>query len=203
MSLIWNLSYTAEVSPLKTFVSKVSCGKVDASRKVILNSVYGRINVGELVALLGPSGAGKSTLINCLIYGDKFDGYQGDIYTTTALEEPIRASMINQNEEEHLLPSLTVAQSLRYASRLKNPPSTPTVVHEAIVQDLIQELSLTSCQNTEVERCSAGEKKRLAIGLELTPFKKPHFLFLDEPTSGLDSYVGYKVWDLETFLILS
>lgn len=139
------------------------------------------------------TGAGKSTLINCLVYGDKFDGYQGDIYTT-ALEEPIRASMINQNEEEHLLPSLTVAQSLRYASRLKNPPSTPTAVHETIVQNLILELSLTSCQNTEVERCSAGEKKRLAIGLELTPFlKKPHFLFLDEPTSGLDSYIGLKV----------
>ena len=38
---------------------------------------------------------------------------------------------------------------------------------------------------------SGGEKKRVAIGMELVT--NPPILFLDEPTTGLDTYTAYSV----------
>ena len=63
-----------------------------------------------------------------------------------------------------------------------------------MVDELIESLGLTSCADTLigselVRGISGGEKKRVAIGVELVT--NPSTLFLDEPTSGLDSYSAY------------
>ena len=65
---------------------------------------------------------------------------------------------------------------------------------QGMVDELIDSLGLTSCANTLigselVRGISGGEKKRVAIGVELVT--NPSTLFLDEPTSGLDSYSAY------------
>ncbi|CAG2110852.1 unnamed protein product, partial [Medioppia subpectinata] len=50
----------------------------------------------------------------------------------------------------------------------------------------------TRFSDTRTERCSAGELKRLAIGLELTarPDCKPNLILCDEPTAGMDSNIA-------------
>jgi len=64
------------------------------------------------------------------------------------------------------------------------------------VEEILDTLGLYKCQNTIVgsamiKGLSGGEKKRLAIGVEM--ITNPKILFLDEPTSGLDSFTSYKL----------
>lgn len=83
------------------------------------------------------------------------------------------------------MPGLTAKQMMMFASRLKNVGKS--VNHKKVVQKWLQELNLLNIIDTKVEFCSDGERKRLAVALELTALKMPNLICIDEPTSGLDS----------------
>jgi ABC-type multidrug transport system ATPase subunit len=86
----------------------------------------------------------------------------------TENQEEVRAVFITQHVQDHLLLNLTVEESLRYASEMKNPPGTPSDKHQSIVNGLMEDLKMTSGKKNLVEDISGGEMKRLAIGMELT-----------------------------------
>jgi ABC-type multidrug transport system ATPase subunit len=88
---------------------------------------------------------------------------------------------------------LTVEESLIFVSKLKNISNNEEVDHKSNAQDLLKKLGLRKCKDVSVYNCSSGQRKRLAIALELTSVKKPDILLLDEPTSGLDSLKGIEV----------
>lgn len=189
MALVWeNLSCDKEDSFYDRLFRRCYPTK---KRKQILTDLNGCLEFGEMTALMGPSGAGKSTLLNCLIKGESYSGTHGRIAAASKTE--MRSVLITQNEKDHLLMNLTVFESLYYASELKNPYMTTKSQHADIVKQVLDELDLSKVARVTVLRCSGGQKKRIAIGMELTAIKKPNFLFLDEPTSGLDSHTGFKV----------
>ncbi|KAJ6649141.1 ATP-binding cassette subfamily G member 4 [Pseudolycoriella hygida] len=188
MALVWeNLCCEGN----KSFCVKLMQGYGSNKKRQILNGLNGHLQFGEMTALMGPSGSGKSTLLNCLIQGQGYPGTHGRI--AVASKEKMRSVLITQNERDHLLLKLTVSESLFYASELKNPFSTKTSAHKEIVRNLLMEMDLVKVEHTAVDKCSGGQKKRIAIALELTAITKPNFFFLDEPTSGLDSYSGLKL----------
>ena len=85
---------------------------------------------------------------------------------------------------------LTGLQAVLYASRIKNPSLSNSKDHKEIALRWLQELDILCTAETPVERCSGGERKRLAVALELVNHHRdlPQLLIADEITSGLDSH---------------
>ena len=64
------------------------------------------------------------------------------------------------------------------------------------MEDLLSELGLlhsadTMIGSSKIKTLSGGERKRVAIGVEL--ITDPSLILLDEPTSGLDSFKALQI----------
>jgi ABC-type multidrug transport system ATPase subunit len=105
----------------------------------------------------------------------------------------IRSAYVMQ--EDILIPTLTVRETLQYSADLRLPDSTSAERHQ-VVEDVILELGLKDCANTRIgnhehKGCSGGEKRRTSIGVQL--LANPSVLFLDEPTTGLDATSAFQL----------
>ncbi len=80
-------------------------------------------------------------------------------------------------------------ETFRFTASLKLPTSFSKADRMKRINDVIEELDLQKCKDTIIgtigKGISGGERRRLAIGLEI--LDEPSLLLLDEPTSGLDS----------------
>lgn len=99
-------------------------------------------------------------------------------------------------QEDVLLGTLTVRETLTYSAHLRLPNSMTKEEVKGIVEGTIIEVGLLDCADRQVGNwqsrgISGGEKKRLSIALEI--LVKPRILFLDEPTTGLDSAASFFV----------
>ena len=160
--------------------------------KLILRNLNGQFRFGTLNAVMGTSGSGKTSLLKVL--NGRWKTYlsaESQIYISKYT--PTRICYISQEISGHLLPGLTAKQSLIYAAKLKNiaerlyGQSYGKIDYEEIATNLLDELDINHTASTFVEYCSDGERKRLALALELTSLRMPNLICIDEPTSGLDS----------------
>ncbi|XP_018573014.1 ATP-binding cassette sub-family G member 4 [Anoplophora glabripennis] len=155
--------------------------------KKILHGVSGQFKSGELSVIMGPSGAGKSTLLNVLA-GFVTRGSTGIV----KLNDTVRdgnpryrklSAYIPQDEELRL--ALTAKEAMTFAAHLKLGYGVSTEYKTQQVVEILELLGLDQCHHTLTSRLSGGQRKRLAVALEL--ISNPPILFLDEPTTGLDS----------------
>ncbi len=159
---------------------------VSSSGLTLLDDVTFALDASCFLGVVGPSGSGKSTLLGALTgYRPATSGrvYYGgrDLYTEyDALRR--RIGFVPQDDLVQL--DLTVAQSLRYAARLRFPPDVGSSERAARVDAVLDELGLTNRRDLRVRQLSGGQRKRVSVALEL--LTRPALLFLDEPTSGLD-----------------
>ena len=163
-----------------------------AKKKVILNAVNGCAEFGSLTAVMGPSGAGLTSLLKSL-NGMNNSLLSKDTKIRLSSDQKIRSTFVGHNEKEFLIMGLTAKQNMIYASKLKNSYCDQDFDHERNVHKIMAELLISDTMNTEAEKCSGGEQKRLAIALELTAVDKPNLILCDEPTTGLDSNVAEMV----------
>ncbi|KPM08599.1 ABC transporter sub-family G-like protein 16 [Sarcoptes scabiei] len=164
-----------------------SASKYSNSKK-ILRDLNGQFCFGTMNALMGTSGSGKTSLLRVL-NGQCKTHLSDETQIYLSRFTPTRICYLTQDVSEHLLPGLTAKQSLIYASRLKNQHSCDDSIidHDQIAMNLLNELDISTIAETFVQNCSGGERKKLALALELTSLTMPNLICIDEPTSGLDS----------------
>jgi ABC-type multidrug transport system ATPase subunit len=91
----------------------------------ILDDVCGIVRAGEMLAIMGPSGSGKTTLLNALAHRVAAAGAitTGDVTVNgaAATRQVIRHLSTYVEQEDALIGSLTVRETMMFAARLSLP----------------------------------------------------------------------------------
>jgi len=166
--------------------------QVDVDAGTILQPLDLQLRPGEMVAVIGESGAGKTTLLKTLAGVSPTTRGRILIGGEDAAERTGDIGYVPQFDIVH--GALTVREALDYAARLRLPADTADSEREARVTEIIATLGLQKRADVRVERLSGGQRKRVAVGVEL--LHRPGVLFLDEPTTGLDPALEHRMMDL-------
>ncbi|KAG3171702.1 hypothetical protein PC128_g18672, partial [Phytophthora cactorum] len=185
-------------SDLSYAVPSKKTAKNTYGKKIILDKVSGRSAPGDLTAIMGPSGSGKTTLVDLLADRISSGLVTGTIELngTDRVTKTFRAVTSYVAQEDTLLGSFTVVETMKMAARLSLPNSVVMTDIHSRVESVMDAMGLGACRNTLVgdifrKGLSGGQKRRLSIAIEL--LSNPSILILDEPTSGLDSSSAHNV----------
>ncbi|KAI7261954.1 putative ABC transporter [Hortaea werneckii] len=168
--------------------------------KNILSDINGIVKSGELLALMGPSGSGKSTLLNVLAHRTAAlnASVQANVYINGSPANPKTFRRISAyvEQEDALVGSLTVRETLNFAARLSLPSSVSKLERIQRIEALLTAFGLGGQANNLIgtairKGISGGQKRRVSVAAQL--ITSPKLLFLDEPTSGLDSAASFEV----------
>ncbi|KXH27118.1 ABC transporter [Colletotrichum nymphaeae SA-01] len=173
--------------------------RVTKQPKKIVDHVNGIVEAGEICALMGPSGCGKTTLLNVLAgRPTNASSVSGSVLVNGA--KPSRSQFRQMScfveQEDALIGSLTVRETLLFTSRLSSTSSLPASERLARIDGLLNAFGLNEQANTIIgtpirKGISGGQKRRVGVASQL--ITSPKIMFLDEPTSGLDSAASFEV----------
>ena len=166
----------------------------------ILSSSYGHVEAGQVLAIMGPSGSGKTTLLNVL--AQRVAATKAEIKGKVMVNgQELSQTMLRQlssyvEQEDALIGSLTVKETVDFAARLALPGRITRKERRDRVDDIVDSFGLQRQAGTIVgtplqKGISGGQKRRLSVASQLVT--SPKILFLDEPTSGLDSAASREV----------
>ncbi|KAM0346577.1 hypothetical protein ACHAPU_005289 [Fusarium lateritium] len=177
--------------------------------KNIVDNVEGIVEAGEICALMGPSGCGKTTLLNVLARRPtNASNVEAEVYVngrSLSLAEFREVSCFVE-QEDALIGSLTVRETLEFSSRLASSRQVACEADQGIslskkerlvrINNLLESFGLADQANTIIgtpirKGISGGQKRRVGVASQL--ITSPKLLFLDEPTSGLDSVASLEV----------
>lgn len=176
-------------------------------RKMILQPVDATFHAGLLNVIMGPSGSGKTSLLNAMAL--RLRNSVGTVYRPSGKltfngavpsDSVIRSvcSYVCQDDDA-LLPSLTVRETLRFAAGLRLPSSMSPEDKSRRAEEVLLKMGLKDCANNLigsnlVKGISGGEKRRVSIAVQI--LTDPRILLLDEPTSGLDAFTASSIMDV-------
>jgi len=168
--------------------------------KEILSGISGIAQPGQIMAVMGASGAGKSTFLDILARKNKRGTVSGDLYVNgeKILDNEYRNVAGFVDQDDTLLPTLTVHETILTSALLRLPADMGVSVKEQRVVEVMQQLGIYHIKDQMIgseegngRGISGGEKRRVGIACELVT--SPSILFLDEPTSGLDAFNAFNV----------
>ncbi|KAL5627865.1 hypothetical protein BROUX41_002613 [Berkeleyomyces rouxiae] len=176
-------------------------------RKKILDNVHATFQAGVLNIVMGPSGSGKTSLLNALAqryHNSATTRYLSSgrvLFNGTAPAASVLRAVTSYvcQDDEGLLPCLTVRETLRFAAGLRLPQWMGEAEKQQRAEEVLLKLGLKDCANTLVgsalvKGISGGEKRRVSIAIQI--LTNPRVLLLDEPTSGLDAFTASSIMEV-------
>ncbi len=155
-------------------------------QRALLREVSARFPENHLAAIIGPSGSGKSTLIKTIAgIHEASSGslrWKGRDLSYEADLEPAEIGYVPQFSIAY--EELTVWENIETAMRLRVAGRDEARI-ESETEFLLLAVGLDDIPDRRVKVLSGGQKRRLALALELVT--SPHLLLCDEVTSGLDA----------------
>ncbi|KFA79185.1 hypothetical protein S40288_02404 [Stachybotrys chartarum IBT 40288] len=162
--------------------------------RTLLHGFSGSIDSGEMLLVIGKPGSGCTTFLKSLAnMHEEYESVHGTITYSgrparQSDQDPVRLTFCE--EEDSHLPTLTVAQTLRFAIRATWDASAPRDTINAAVKTLCRCVGLshvlgTKVGNAAIRGISGGERRRVSLAEAMATC--PDVLCLDNPTNGLDS----------------
>ncbi|KAJ5538238.1 hypothetical protein N7494_007717 [Penicillium frequentans] len=167
-------------------------------KKILINS-HGCVKPGEMLLVLGRPGSGCTTLLKLLANRRGAYTIDGDVHFGTMDRkeaEAYRGQIVMNTEEEIFFPTLTVGDTMDFATKnkvpLNRPSDLPTAkdyrvdMKEFLLESLgISHTASTKVGNEYVRGVSGGERKRVSI-IE-TMATRGSVCCWDNSTRGLDA----------------
>ncbi|MEW8973229.1 MAG: ABC transporter ATP-binding protein [Tissierellaceae bacterium] len=170
---------------------------VNYGKKVALDGVDIKIDLGSIVSIIGPNGSGKSTLLKAL----------------SRCIRPAMGKIILNGSDIYTLNNREIAREMAILPQMKNVSSDITVENlvsygryphlgfgkrlstedREIVKWAMERTGLIDYRDRYINTLSGGERQRAWISMALA--QKPKILLLDEPTTYLD--ISYQLEILE------
>jgi ABC-type multidrug transport system ATPase subunit len=161
---------------------------------VLLTQISARFPRGEVCALLGPSGSGKTTLVRAV--AGMAPTSSGSLHWE------------NLDLETEDLPPSQIGYVPQFTISQENLTARENVIHairlrvgglrgremETRADELLALTGLTAAADTLSKHLSGGQKRRLALAMELV--SEPPLLLCDEVTSGLDARSEREILEL-------
>lgn len=174
--------------------------KQPAPLKTIIDNSFGCVKPGEMLLVLGRPGSGCTSLLKML--SNRRAGYAeitGDVKFGSMTDKeagPFRGQIAMNTEEELFFPTLTVGNTMDFATRLKIPENLPEGMEsrEAYRKEfkdfLMRSMGIAHTNDTKVGNeyvrgVSGGERKRVSI-IE-TLVSQASVYCWDNSTRGLDA----------------
>ncbi|KAI1819611.1 ABC transporter [Xylaria intraflava] len=167
--------------------------EVEPSR-TLLHGFSGSLRSGEMLLVIGKPGSGCTTFLKALAdMREEYKDINGRItYGGRAADEKDqdRVRVTFCAEEDSHCPTLSVAQTLRFAIRATWDSKTSGAVVNRAVETLAECVGLshvlkTKVGNAAIRGVSGGQRRRVSLAEAIATC--PDVLCLDNPTNGLDS----------------
>lgn len=175
--------------------------------KTILHPVNATFQAGVLNVIMGPSGSGKTSLLNSMALrlrnslGTKYRPSGKLTFNGASPSDSVIRSVCSYvcQDDDALLPSLTVRETLRFAAGLRLPSHMTKEEKYSRAEDVLLKMGLKDCAdnlvgNDLIKGISGGEKRRVSIAVQV--LTDPRILLLDEPTSGLDAFTASSIMEV-------
>ncbi|GAW86620.1 lipopolysaccharide export system ATP-binding protein [Bathymodiolus platifrons methanotrophic gill symbiont] len=166
-------------------LSAKNIGKTYAKRAVV-NDVSLHVASNEIVGLLGPNGAGKTTSFYMLVGLVRADAghifYDEQEITHYPMHIRAKLGVGYLPQEASVFRKLSVSDNLRAVLELRKGLSKGQI--DLIIDELLDEFSISHIRNNIGMGLSGGERRRVEIARALAT--DPEFILLDEPFAGVD-----------------
>ncbi|XP_026807078.1 protein scarlet-like isoform X2 [Rhopalosiphum maidis] len=147
----------------------------------------GNVQCGNLLGIMGPSGSGKTTLMATISHRTK-GNFEGELLLNgRPISEEVMIKISGFVPQHDIsFDQLTALEHLSLMANLKVSRKTTKIELKEHIDEIVSTLGMTKFLNTRISFLSGGERKKIALAVQL--LNNPPILFCDEITTGLDSY---------------